>query len=159
VRIAAIAITLIACKSDAPPTTATSASGSASVTLAPKQPSGSLASMMPTLPSAKVLTTKAPNDAYALATWCIDEADAVAKITAALERDGWTAVRTRGEPSSRDRSRGSPGLGIAAMKGDVRFSARTGGSDSRCAGTYVTATVVRLGNIDAKLLEGADKIR
>lgn len=106
--------------------------------------------MMPTLPTAKVLSTKAPNDAYALATWCIDEADAVAQITAALERDGWTSVHTRGA---------SPTLAIAAMKGDIRFAARTGGSDTRCAGTYVTATVMRLGNIDAKLLEGATKIR
>ncbi len=112
--------------------------------------------MIPTLPTAKVLSTKAPNDAYALATWCIDQADAVAQITAVLERDGWTSVHTRGE-ATRDRS--SSGLAIAAMKGDIRFAARIGGSDTRCAGTYVTATVMRLGNIDAKLLEGANKIR
>ena len=49
------------------------------------------------------------------------------------------------------------------MKGDIRFSGRTGGGGTRCAGTYITATVMRLGNfatppIDQKLLEGADKL-
>jgi hypothetical protein len=153
VRLAVFAL-LIACKPDAPPPAATgsgsatpavtgSAAPAAGPTIAPAKKE-SLAPMLPTIPSAKVLKTKSPNEAYALATWCIDEADAIAQITAALERDGWRNVKTRGE---------APQIAIAAMKGDVRFSARTGGSDQRCAGTYVTATVMRLGNLDAKLLE------
>lgn len=106
--------------------------------------------MIPTVPKAKVLATRSPNEAYALATWCIDETDAVAQITAALEGDGWSNVRSRGT---------APQLAIAATKGDVRFSAKLGRADDRCAGTTVTATVMRLGNLDAKLLEGADKIK
>jgi hypothetical protein len=155
-----LAIALIACKTEetssppeVPPPSqqaGSSAPAPAVVHLTPKKVSNELAAMIPTVPAAKVLSTKAPNEAYALATWCIDETDAVARIKIALERDGWTNVHTRGE---------APRIGIAAMKGDIRFSGRTGGSDTRCAGTYVTATVMRLGNIDAKLLEGADKIR
>jgi hypothetical protein len=156
VRIASIcglaAVALIACKADKAdvPTATASGSGSAAAVVVPAKISGSLGSMIPTLPTAKVLSTKAPNDAYALATWCIDEPDAIELIMAALRRDGWTDVRSRGEPPRRS---------IAGMKGDIRFSARTGGSDTRCAGTYAVATVMRLGNLDAKLLEGADKIR
>ncbi len=142
-----LALTAIACKDQSESPTA----GFGSVTAKPTAaPSGELAALIPKVESAKVLSKKAPNDAYALETWCIDEADAVARVTTALERDGWTNVHTRGE---------SPKQAIAAMKGDIRFSGRTGGGGTRCAGTYVTATVMRLGNLDKKLLEGADKIR
>ncbi len=91
--------------------------------------------MIPKVESAKLLGTKAPNDAYALETWCIDQPDAVAQVAAALERDGWTAVRTVGKP---------PQISIAAMKDDIRFSARASSNPERCAGVYLTATVMRL---------------
>lgn len=90
--------------------------------------------MIPKVASAKVLSTKAPNDAYALETWCIDQ-DATAQVTAALERDGWRDVRTIRAQQ----------IAIAAVKGDIRFSARASSNLERCAGTYLTATVMRLG--------------
>ena len=92
--------------------------------------------MIPKVASAKVLSTKAPNEAYALETWCIDQ-DATAQVTAALERDGWSDVRTLGTP---------PKIAIAAVKADIRFSARASSNLERCAGTYLTATVMRLGS-------------
>ena len=139
----AIVLALIACKSE---TSSPPASGSGSAPAV----DADLAAMIPKVDAAKVMGTKSPNgardrDAYALETWCIDEADAVARVTRALERDGWTNVRVRGD---------APSQAIAAMKGDIRFSGRTGGPDSRCAGTAVTATVMRLGNLDEQLLEG-----
>lgn len=115
-------LVLVACKSEPPP--ATGASGSQQ----------DLAAMIPKVTSAKVLSTKAPDDAYALETWCIDQ-DATAQVIAALERDGWTDVRTLE----------SPQLAIAAIKHDIRFSARASSNLERCAGTYLTATVMRLG--------------
>lgn len=143
-----IAITAIACKDKAP----SAPTGADPAPPEPAKPGApvDLAAMIPKVDSAKVLSKKSPNEAYALETWCIDEADAIARVTAALERDGWTNVHTRGEP---------PKQAIAAMKGDIRFAGRTGGGTTRCAGTYLTATVMRLGNIDQKLLEGGDKIR
>ncbi len=137
----AIVLALIACKSESAPPPATGS--------APARPRDDLAAMIPKVDAAKVMGNKSPNgardnDAYALETWCIDEADAVARITRALERDGWTNVRVRGD---------APTQAIAAMKGDIRFSGRTGGPDSRCGGTAVTATVMRLGNVDEKLLD------
>ncbi len=139
VRIAFIIAIAIGCKgkSESPP-----GSDFGPVTAKASATSGELAAMIPKLESAKVLSKKAPNDAYALETWCIDEADAIVRVTTALERDGWTNIHTRGEP---------PKQAIAAMKGDVRFSGRTGGGSTRCAGTYITVTVMRLGNIDQKL--------
>lgn len=117
-------LALVACTSEPTPSTSTG-SGSA-----PRD----LAAMLPKVASAKVLSTKAPNEAYALETWCIDQ-DATAQITNALERDGWSEVRTIATPQ----------LAIAAIKGDIRFSARASSNLERCAGTYLTATVMRLG--------------
>lgn len=101
--------------------------------------------MIPRVAAAKVLSNRSPSATHALETWCIDEADAIARVTAALERDGWTAIRTRHDTASSERG---ARISIAATKGDVRFSGQTGGGDTRCAGTYVTATVMRLGAVD-----------
>lgn len=136
----ALLVALVACKSES--STATTGSSAPVVEAKP-----TLQAMLPKLASAKILSAKSPNDAYALETWCIDDADAVAQITAALERDGWTAVRTKADTAVSDQTKR---IAIAAMKGDIRFSARTGGGDTRCAGTYITANVMRLGALDKK---------
>ncbi|MEO8706115.1 MAG: hypothetical protein ABI867_39160 [Kofleriaceae bacterium] len=93
---------------------------------------------MPSIPGAKQLATKRrEHDVFA--SWCIDEQDAIARVMTTLRDAGWTDVRTRGTGER---------IGIAATRGDVRFSATTGGRDANCAGTYVTATVMRLGDIN-----------
>ncbi len=120
-------LALIACTSEpAPPAPSMTGSGAAR---------RDLAAMIPKVGAAKVLGSKAPNEAYALETWCIDDPNAAAQVATALERDGWTAVRTLGTP---------PQLAIAAIKDDIRFSARASSNPERCAGTYLTATVMRL---------------
>lgn len=113
---------MVACKaSEPPPSTETKA---APVPLT-----------MPRVAAAKVLSTKTPTDAYALETWCIDEANAAAQIAEALKVERWLDVRTIGTP---------PQLAIAAIKADLRFSAKTSSNPERCAGVYVMATVMRL---------------
>jgi len=135
--IAGILLAVVACKAEGTPPPPPPP------TIAPAPtPSGELATMMPKIESAKILATKSPNETYALETWCLDEADAVARVTAALERDGWAGVRTRGAASSK--------LAIAAIKGDVRFSGQVTRADDRCAGTSITATVMKLGKLDEK---------
>jgi hypothetical protein len=136
----ALLLALVACKSES----STPSTGSG-VPVVVEETKPALKAMLPKLASAKILSAKSPNDAYALETWCIDDADAVAQITAALERDGWTAVRTKADTAVSDQTKR---IAIAAMKGDIRFSARTGGGDTRCAGTYITANVMRLGALD-----------
>ncbi len=143
-----IVLAIAACKAD--PDSATTASGSSvavgsATTLAPPgsgSGSGSgpsLGSLMPSIEGAKILQTRTPSGAHSIATWCIDEADPLARISAALERDGWTGIRTRGTGTKR---------AVAAQRGELRFSAITAASDARCAGTVVNATVMELGPIE-----------
>lgn len=87
---------------------------------------------MPTVDGAKVLQTRAPREGFALALWCIDQPDAIERVKAALARAGWSDIRTRGKD---DR------IGLAATRGEARFSARVA-KDPRCAGTFVSATVM-----------------
>ena len=91
----------------------------------------------PTIDGAKLLGRTTRDRIRAITTWCIDEHDAVERVMAALRRDGWTDVRSRGEGER---------IGIAASRGTVRFSATAGGHHERCAGTLVIATVMRLGS-------------
>lgn len=87
--------------------------------------------VFPRVASAKVLSSKSPQ-AYALETWCIDEANAAAQIQATLTSDGWIDIQRRVDA-------------ITAVKGDYRFAARTSAGNDRCAGVYVTATMMRIG--------------
>ena len=130
-RLLGAAALAFACGSDEPRPNATDhASGSAAPAV-PVTPA-----LMPDVPGAKLLAQANKSDAHATASWCIDEQDAIDRIMIALARAGWTDVRMRGTVER-------PAL--AASRGDLRFSAAAGGSHDRCAGTFVTATVMRIG--------------
>ncbi len=91
--------------------------------------------LVPDILGAKLLQTRSPDDRQTHVRWCIDEVDAASRVTRALSAAGWSDVATRG---SGDR------IALAASKPGVRFSAAIGGNDDACAGTLVTATIVRL---------------
>jgi hypothetical protein len=135
-----VLLALVACKADDPapsPAPVGSQTG----------PLADVDGLIPTVDGAKVLQSRARGEGAAMAVWCIDQPDVVDRIRAALVRDGWTDVRTRGKPEQ---------LGIAANRGEARFSARLGVRDAKCAGTLVSVTVMRLGTID---LKPGDKLR
>jgi hypothetical protein len=142
IRALSIAI-VMACKADEPADT-----GSAPVTQHDVG-SGATEKLLPTIEGAKVLQSRSRGEGHAMAVWCIDQPDAIDRVKAALSRDGWSEVHTRGKGEQ---------MGIAATKGDARFSARVGKRDPRCAGTFVSATVMLLGKLDLQLKDG-EKIR
>ena len=135
---------LVACKADSPPSPS---SGSATGAPPPRpSPDATLRDLMPTIEGVKELHVATSERAYT-AYWCFDAPDAIDQITSALRKAGWDDVRTKGQP---------PKIAIAGKKGDVRFSARTGPTDS-CAGTYVIAWVARIGPIE--IPPGGEPIR
>ncbi|HEU0029003.1 MAG TPA: hypothetical protein VFQ53_00130 [Kofleriaceae bacterium] len=133
----ATVLALASCQTDktepAKKPTTTSGSGSAR-SAAP--PTGPVAEQLPTIDGAKSLSTAPHGDTHVIATWCIDEQDVAQRIKSSLAAQGWTDIAIRGMGNR---------MGFAATKPGLKFSARTGGSDQRCAGTLVTATVMRLG--------------
>ena len=136
-RAALLALALVVgCKVDKPdkqappPTPHATGSGSS----AP----GPVEELQPELPGAKQLQVRTKSDSQMTAIWCMDTSegrDAVVKVADALRADGWTDVSTRG---AADR------FGVAANKGDVRFSGTIGGRDQACSGTLVITTLARL---------------
>ena len=100
---------------------------------------------MPTIDGAKLISRTTRDHVHAITAWCIDEHDAVARVMAALRRDGWNDIRSRGEGQR---------IAIAATRGDLRFAATTGGRDERCAGTFVSGTVMRLGSVELPASDG-----
>jgi hypothetical protein len=138
----AIAAVVVACKVDekAPPAPvpADEKPAPAPVVRAP------IKSLVPEIAGAKVLQIHERTDTQVFMRWCIDEADAAKRVMDTLTRDGWTEVVTRG---TGDR------LGVAANKGDARFSASVGGTDEACGGSLVTGTIMRLGAIRVPAVE------
>ena len=128
---ALLVVAFVACGSSEAPEQVGSASGSAA-----PPPVAVTPALLPDIPGVKLLAQANKSDAHATASWCIDEQDAIDRIKAALAKDGWTDVRMRGTTER-------PAL--AASRGDLRFSAAAGGPHDRCAGTFVTATVMRIG--------------
>ena len=128
---ALVVVTLFACGSGDAPELAGSANGSAA-----PPPIAVTPALMPDVPGVKLLAQANKSDSHATASWCIDEQDAIDRIRAALANAGWTDVRLRGTTER---------PAIAASRGDLRFSAAAGGAHDRCAGTFVTATVMRIG--------------
>jgi len=141
VRAALLALALVVgCKVDKPdqqaPPSTPRGSGSGS---AVASPAGPVEALQPELPGAKQLQVRTKSDTQITAIWCMDTTqgrDAVVKVADALRADGWTDVSTRG---AADR------FGVAANKGDVRFSGTIGGRDQACTGTLVITTLARLG--------------
>jgi hypothetical protein len=109
-----------------------------------------IATLMPTIDGAKLLGQRTRDEVHAITTLCIDEHDATERVMAALRRDGWSDIRTRGEGER---------IGVAATKDDARFAASTGSRDERCAGTLVSATVMRLGQVRLPPMPVGDKLR
>jgi hypothetical protein len=134
-------VALFACRADPPEQRE---SGSAPVASAAKP---TVAADVPDVEGAKLLAERRHDDGRVNLSWCIDEHDALDRVKAALERGGWTDVRSRG---TGDR------IGIAAKRGELRFSATTGGMHEKCAGTFISATVMRVGAIT---IEPGDKLR
>jgi hypothetical protein len=128
VRVLAVALVLAGCKADKPEPPPPPVERVA--------PASAPSAAMPVIDGAKPLPRAKPGDD--VASWCIDEPDAVDRVTAALRRDGWSDVHTRGTGAR---------IGIAANKGKIRFSGSTGARDDRCAGTVVIATMVNLGEL------------
>lgn len=153
-RAAALLVLALGCKADAPepaPAPGSQAPVAAPIAADAARASGAepITALVPSIEGAKFLTQRARDDVHVMTQWCIDEHDAVERVMAALRAAGWTEVRTRG---AGDR------IGVAATKGDARFSASAGGRDERCAGTLVSATIMRLGGKLPELAPG-EKIR
>lgn len=149
IGVAIAAIAGAACKADPPPS-ATASGSQAPRVEAPAgsgAPSVPASQLMPNIDGAKLFQSRTQG-LHAFATWCIDEPDATERVMAALRRDGWTGIRTRGEGAH---------VGVAATKGDARFAANTAAHDERCAGTFISATVMRLGKVELPPIE--DRIR
>jgi hypothetical protein len=143
-KLAVVAL-VVACKADAPPERDPRiASGDPAVV----QPAPARAEM-PIIDGAKQLasTTKhgTRND-----VWCLDQPDAVERIKAALAREGWAEVRSRGKPERQ---------GVSARRGELRFSAVASTGQERCAGTYVVATLIKIGAVDVPPLQDGERIR
>jgi hypothetical protein len=138
VRAALLALALVlvvGCKVDKPDKQAAPSAPRASGSGSPAQP---VEALQPELPGAKQLQVRTKSDTQLTAIWCMDTAegrDAVVKVADTLRADGWTDVSTRG---AADR------FGVAANKGDVRFSGTIGGRDQACTGTLVITTLARL---------------
>ena len=127
-RVALLVLVLVGCNADKPST------GSAAPTSTPGSARIPIAQLVPTIDGAKLVKTRTRDEAQTFVVWCIDEQDATERVTAALRRDGWTEVMTRGSGDH---------IGVAASKPDARFSASTRGRDDKCAGSLVTATIMR----------------
>jgi hypothetical protein len=140
------------CKVDDKPPPATTGSQTAPAPAArdaaPPAPAVPVAQLVPDIPGAKLLQTRAHDAAQTYVRWCIDEPDAAKRVMDTLRREGWSDVATRGTGER---------IGVAATQGDVRFSATIGGRDDACAGTLVTATIARVGAIRIPPVE--DRIR
>ncbi len=143
-KLAVVALAF-ACKADAPPERDPKiASGTEAVPAA-------RGTELPTVDGAKQLaSTTSPKDGSHNQVWCIDNADAIERIKAALVRDGWQDVRSRGKPERQ---------GVMAKKGELRFSAIATTGHERCAGTYVVATTMTIGAVDIPPLQDGERIR
>lgn len=114
----------------------------------PGAPRVPIAQLVPNIEGAKLLSTHERTDTQTFIQWCIDEPDAAKRVMDTLTREGWLEVETRG---TGDR------LGVAGQKGDARFSASVGGRDNACAGSLVSATIMRLGAVRIPAVE--DRVR
>ncbi len=136
IRLAILVGLVTACKVDAQPPARTGSQLAGS----DRDPGASsdvpIAQLVPDITGAKLLQTRARDDAQTYVRWCIDEADAAKRVIDSLAREGWAELATRGTGER---------IGVAASKAGIRFSATIGGSDDACAGTLVTATLARIG--------------
>jgi hypothetical protein len=145
-----LVVLAIACKADDKPPPASRRPEPAAELPAPSSAPGRvpIAQLIPTIDGAKLLQTHERTDTQTFVRWCIDEPDAAKRVMDTLTREGWRDVESRG---TGDR------LGVAGTKGDARFSASVGGRDEACAGSLVTATIMRLGAIRIPAVE--DRVR